>query len=312
MPDLSDRVQLKVQSKGRVERAIRYVREAFFAARSFADLADLNAQATRWCLGPARARPCPEERDLTVEAAFAQEQPLLLALPDDVLPVHEYIAVRVGKTPYVRFDLNDYSVPHEHVRRELTVLAETDRIRILDGVQVIATHERSYDRGAQIETPEHLAALVAHKRAARAHRTTDALVRAVPQIREFLTRSGARGHSLGWTTAALHRLLEQYGVDELRLAVAEALERGVAHQNAVRFALERRRHERGLPPVSVVQLPEHLQRHDVTVIAHRLDAYDRLTETVGENIDPDEGHDHGQKDRDDGNGNDDDTGASPA
>ena len=298
--------------KGRVERAIRYIREAFFAARSFADLADLNAQATRWCLGPARARPCPEERQLTVAAAFAQEQPLLLALPDEALPVHEIIAVRVGKTPYVRFDRNDYSVPHEHVRRELTVLAETDRIRILDGVQVIATHQRSYDRDAQIETPEHLAALVAHKRGARAHRTTDALVRAVPQIREFLTRSGAQGHSLGWTTAALHRLLEQYGADDLRLAVAEVLERGQPHQNAVRFALERRRHERGLAPVSVVQLPEHLRQRDVTVIVPRLDAYDRLTETAGQDSDCHENHDHGQNDRDDdgnGNGNDDHAGA---
>ena len=31
--------------KGRVERAIRFVRERFFAARRFTDLADLNAQA---------------------------------------------------------------------------------------------------------------------------------------------------------------------------------------------------------------------------------------------------------------------------
>ena len=31
--------------KGRVERAIRYVREAFFEARTYADLADLNRQA---------------------------------------------------------------------------------------------------------------------------------------------------------------------------------------------------------------------------------------------------------------------------
>src|SRR5262249_5154475 len=34
---------------GRVERAIRYVRNAFFAARRFADVDDLNAQAEAWC-----------------------------------------------------------------------------------------------------------------------------------------------------------------------------------------------------------------------------------------------------------------------
>jgi hypothetical protein len=27
------------------------------------------------------------------------------------------VAAKVGKTPYVRFDTNDYSVPHTHVRR---------------------------------------------------------------------------------------------------------------------------------------------------------------------------------------------------
>jgi transposase len=37
--------------KGRVERAVRYVRDGFFAARQFADVEDLNAQAAAWCAG---------------------------------------------------------------------------------------------------------------------------------------------------------------------------------------------------------------------------------------------------------------------
>jgi transposase len=48
--------------KGRVERAIRYVRDNFFAARTWRDLDDLNAQAEAWCLGQAADRPCPEDR----------------------------------------------------------------------------------------------------------------------------------------------------------------------------------------------------------------------------------------------------------
>ena len=47
--------------KGRVERSIRYIREAFFAAREFADLDDLNAQARSWCEGLASDRRWPEE-----------------------------------------------------------------------------------------------------------------------------------------------------------------------------------------------------------------------------------------------------------
>ena len=51
--------------KGRVERAIRYIRDAFFAGRTFVDLDDLNAQAEAWCRRAGRRpalprRPHPE------------------------------------------------------------------------------------------------------------------------------------------------------------------------------------------------------------------------------------------------------------
>ena len=98
--------------KGRVERAIGYVRGAFFAARGFTDVDDLNAQADDWCRGLAADRRCPGEPERTVREVFTDETPRLLPLPDNPAPLLERIAVKAGKTPYVRFDLNDYSVPH--------------------------------------------------------------------------------------------------------------------------------------------------------------------------------------------------------
>ncbi|EQD26726.1 transposase, partial [mine drainage metagenome] len=139
--------------KGRVERAIRFVRERFFAARRFTDLQDLNAQALAWCAGEAADRPCPEDRSRTVRQCFEAERAHLLALPDEPFPAAERVIVHAHKTPYVRFDLNDYSVPHTHVRRTLEVLATVETVRVTDGSTVIATHPRSYDRGAQIEEP---------------------------------------------------------------------------------------------------------------------------------------------------------------
>lgn len=139
--------------KGRVERAIRHVRDAFFAARQFTDLDDLNAQAEHWCRTQAADRPCPEDRMISVRQAFTQEQPTLLALPENPYPVEETLAVKVGKTPYVRFDLNDYSIPHTHVRRTLTIRADLEQVRVLDGAEIIARHVRSYGRGEQIEAP---------------------------------------------------------------------------------------------------------------------------------------------------------------
>lgn len=262
--------------KGRVERAIRYVRNAFFAGRTFADLADLNAQATAWCLGEADERLCPEDRSLTVGAAFAAEQPKLLALPANPFPSEERVAVHIGKQPYARFDLNDYSVPHEQVRRTLTVLADLERVRILDGDTVLANHPRSYDQGATIEEAAHIEALVQQKHHAAQERGTDRLTRAVPNSRDLLTQAGQRGDNLGSITATLLRLLEHYGAAELEIAIAEALERQVPHPNAVRLVLVRRRQARLAPPPLGITLPEHVQRRDQPVRPHSLDIYDQI------------------------------------
>jgi len=97
--------------KGRVECAIGYVRKAFFAARAFTDLDDLNTQTRDWCLGIAADRRCPAEPERRVREVFAEEVERLLPLPETPLPLFERVAVKVGKTPYVRFDLNNYSIP---------------------------------------------------------------------------------------------------------------------------------------------------------------------------------------------------------
>ena len=262
--------------KGRVERSIRYIRDNFFAARSFTDVDDLNAQAKIWCDGPAATRRWPEDDQLTVEQAFEREKSSLMALAKQDYPLEERVQVQVGKTPYVRFDLNDYSIPHTHVRRTLTVLATPRRVRVLDGQTVLADHPRSFDRSQQIEVIAHIQALVDHKRGARQHRATDQLTQAVPQIAELLKRAAQRNYNLGSITAALSQLLERYGAQPMQAAVADALARDVPHPNTVRLALERTREARHLSPPVAPQLSERARALDVTVRPHRLDSYDAL------------------------------------
>lgn len=261
--------------KGRVERAIRYVRDNFFAARTFSALADLNAQARSWCQAQAAQRRWPEDGAVSVREAFEAEQARLLALPQGEFALGERLSVSVGKTPYVRYDLNDYSVPHTHVRRTLTVLADEQWVRILDGVVELARHARCWDRGQQIEDAAHVQRLVDDKRAARAHRACDRLATAAPASATLLERAGARGDNLGSITATLMRLLERWGAAPLQAAIVQALERGVPHPNAVRLALERARKDSGQPPPVALALPEHVARRDAPVRSHDLSTYDR-------------------------------------
>lgn len=264
--------------KGRVERAIRYIRDNFFAGRTFTGLDDLNAQADAWMTGPAPDRRCPEDTTLTVREAFGMETKHLLALPDNPYPTDEQVAVKIGKTPYARFDLNDYSVPHDYVQRPLTVASSLQEVRILNGQEVLAIHPRSFDRGMQIEIPVHIEALLEQKHQASQHRGTDRLAQAAPQSRDLLIQAADRGEPLGRITVALLRLLDRYGATELQAGIKEALQRGVPHPNAVRLVLERRREDRDLPPPIEIILPRHVQDRDTPVQAHPLDTYDHITE----------------------------------
>jgi hypothetical protein len=163
------------------------------------------------------------------------------------------------------------------VQRLLTVLADPHQVRIVDGQQILASHPRSYDKGAQIEVAAHIQALVEHKRAARQDRATDRLAEAAPASQILLIRAAERGDNcLGAITAGLLRLLERYGPADLQTAITAALDRDVPHPNAVRLALERCREQRQEVPPVAINLPEQVTARDAPVRPHQLELYDQL------------------------------------
>jgi hypothetical protein len=224
-----------------------------------------------------------EDRSRTVREVFADERSKLLPVPEEPFPAHERVDVEIGKTPYARFDLNDYSIPHDRTRRTLTVLADLDTVRIVENNEVIATHARSWDRGAQVEVPEHLQRLVAEKKRARAHRGLDRLAKAVPSSQGFLRSLDKRNENIGSNTSRLLRLLDSVGADALEDALVEVLEHDTIHIGAVLQVLDRRRSDRGLPPPVTIPLAPGEHR-DLVITPHALSTYDILKKA--------ETHDH--------------------
>lgn len=273
--------------KGRVERAIRYIRDNFYSARDFTTLDALNAEVRQWCEQTSDHRRWPDDRERSVLEVFEDERAHLLPLPDDAFPSEERLPVSIGKTPYVRFDLNDYSVPHHNVRRDdLSIVASCERVRVCRGVEVIAEHERCWDKGQRVEDPRHIADLVDHKRNAKTHQGLGRLHHAAPASADFMSRAAERGLNLGNITMQLLRLLDEYGPAELELALVEVNAREVVHVPAVRTVLERRRHAKGRPAPVAVSLPDDPRIRDLVVRPHDLATYDH--------IDDDDGGDDGQ------------------
>lgn len=262
--------------KGRVERAIRDVRESFFPARTFTDLDDLNRQAERWCREVRGERRHPEDRTRTVHNAFEEERARLRPLPDDVFPIADQLDVRVGKTPYVRFDTNDYSVPHDVVRKLLTVVATDREVRVVDGTTEIARHPRSWGKGRQIEDPAHIATLAAQKAEARESRGMNRLFAAVPDAKRLIEVLAERGGNIGGAVARLGELLDAFGADDLRVAVVEAVAADAPHVAAVRQILDRRRQEAHRPPPIALSLPDDPRVRDAVVRQPTLGVYDAL------------------------------------
>jgi transposase len=234
------------QHKGKVERAIRYLRDRFLAGRHINGVVDGNRALERFIGEIAHARPHPVLPARTVGAVLADEQPRLLPLPD--------------------------SVPTSFAERALTLVADDLSIRILDGATEIARHDRSFGRRQIIEDPAHRADLVEERRAARDLKGRDRLLAVAPHFTSILDRWALSGRSLAIQVTRSIKLLDLYGDDVFARAVADVAARGLRDVGALALACERFRHEQRRPVPIDVPLPSHADDRDV--IPHDLETYD--------------------------------------
>lgn len=262
--------------KGAVERTVRYVRESFFAARSFTTIEDLNRQALVWRDEAAATRRWPGDDRKSVREAFAEESAKLLGLARHRFETDLTVPVHTAKTIYVRFDLNDYSIPPTAVGRALTLAASETQVRILDGTEEIARHRRSFDRHQRVEDSSHVEALLEEKRRAAGSTPRSRLIAAVPSAEAFLEASFQRGESVVATTEKLLVLLNDHGAAELQAAVEQALSRGTPRLGSVGFLLAQARRtalRRAPLPVELSRRPD---LRDLYVKPHAPTTYDEL------------------------------------
>ena len=261
--------------KGGVERANRYLHDRFFAARTITSIEEGNRQLLDFIRDIADVRPHPRFRDRTVAEVFAEEKKRLLALPAS-LPETDLVApASVDTTAFVRFGSNLYSVPPRYARETVTLVASDREVRILDGADVVARHERSWGKRQRVEDPEHRRELLEQKRAGRIPKMRDRLLAQVAGIDALYTRWVDVGRNVGLMTARTGKLLDLYGAEVLAKAVADVLACGLHDPGALALALrcEQARRAAGAPMPVALELGAHVPDCDVT--PHDLGQYDR-------------------------------------
>lgn len=261
--------------KGRCERQIRHVRDNFWPGRHLRTIDDANRQLTMW-LDLANERPWPDDRQRKVKDVWEDERPRLLPLPEHDFPVVIRHPVRSGKMPFVRFDLNDYSIPYKLVQRPLSLIPSEDEVRILDGGDEVARHRRSYDRGERVRNEEHFKGLYDTKPGAKTSDAKAFLVNAAPEAEKLLEMMVEQGVPLGKSTKQLLRLLEEHGTQSVREAIRDAIDKGFARTAFISAACQARVDKKKAPPKVPLVLPDRDGLKQINVTHHDLAGYDRL------------------------------------
>ena len=227
----------KGSDKGKVEGLVGYARRNFMVPIPRVNSwDDLNAHLEADC----RKR---RERRLrghteTISERFERDRAAMLALPAAPYEACEKISARVSSLSLVRYRGNDYSVPTEYGHRQVWVKGYVHEVVIACASEIIARHQRSYEREAVIFDPLHYLALLEQK--------TRALDQAAPlagwqlpecfaQLRRLLEARLKKNGSREYVQVL--RLMETFDFAEVALAVEDALRLGTISFDAVRHLL---------------------------------------------------------------------------
>lgn len=263
----------KANQKGRVERAIRWWRERFLAARTICSIEQGNRELNEFLRTIALDRPHPTIPGQTVRVCLEKEKLAMLRLPDALPAITVPTPVAVDKTAFIRLDTNAYSVPPNFVGQTLTMSACDQTVRVLDSNgNVVAQHKRSWGRRQVIEDSAHRDRLLAVKRGASETKGRDRLRSVTPQIDVLVTRWVEAGANVGSVTSRAVKLLDTYGPDIFSAAIKDVVERGIWDVGAIAQVCEQKRIATGLPVPVAIQFGDGVK--DRHVIPHPLEGYD--------------------------------------
>jgi transposase len=227
----------KGNDKGKVEGLVGYARRNFMVPiPHFKSWDELNAHLEAECRKRRQRRLRGHSE--TIGERFERDRAAMLPLPVSPYEACEKISARVNSLSLVRYRANDYSVPTQYGHRQVWVKGYVHEVVITCGSDVIARHERSYEREAVVFDPLHYLALIEQK--------TRALDQAAPlagwQLPECfatlrrLLEARLRKHGSREYVQVL-RLMETFTLAEVTHAVEDALHLGTISFDAVKHLL---------------------------------------------------------------------------
>jgi len=262
--------------KGKVENGIYYLRINFLAGRTPA-WPDINRDVHLWLKDVANVRIHRTTRQRPADL-WEREKPFLIPLNPRPYDAAITQAVRSSHQALVRFQGNFYSVPHPHAYKTLLLKADADRVRILLGIEEIASHPRRYDRGVVIEDRQHYEGILSTKRKHFhniLHKRFLELSQTAKAFLEGLTRAESQPAR---HLQEILNLVSAYGKDDVLSAMEHAASCNAYGASYVKSILLQRRAAQGLPEIPSIDIPQRPDWNELTTEDPDLSVYDQALE----------------------------------
>lgn len=155
----------KPNTKGKVENTVKYVRSSFFNGEVFKSLQDINKRSLDW-LNTVNN----QVHSVTKVRPFDRlKEEDLIPLNGKLFDLSKVYYRKVFIDSHFNLFAKKYSVPYEHVNKEVAITLIDDNISIFYREKLIASHIRDYSNRPYITNPDHLDGL-AEKRYASNYR----------------------------------------------------------------------------------------------------------------------------------------------
>lgn len=142
---------VKPRDKPQIERPMPYIRDSFWRGREFTSLAQMQADAVRWCRQVAGARSCRGLDGAKPQVIFdAVEAATLTALPASPFVLATWAAAKVGPDIHARVDGVLYSIPWRHLGKSVDARVTATMVQFFCDGELIKTHPRK-TRGKQTD-----------------------------------------------------------------------------------------------------------------------------------------------------------------
>lgn len=208
--------------KGRVENAVRYVKNNFLAGRTFSSLTDCNQQAVLWRDEKANVRIHGTMKARPMDIFREKEQALLIPLPKTDYDTRSVCSVKCSSQGLVRFDTNRYSVPFTHAAMTLTLKADDQFVSIYDKEQLIAQHGRSHLKHQVVEDPRHVKGGLPKKPQGAIFKHRDSLLAIGESARQYFEAMTKTELNIANQLKKIIGLIDLFGKTEVAAAMEQA------------------------------------------------------------------------------------------